>query len=65
MHLLQGLPAPEEIGICMVAAFEGTVSRGEKAGGRRDGALSAQAYSMMQKVHSGVVVHLEGTSVRI
>ncbi len=30
VHLLQGLPAPEDIGICMVAAFEGTVSRGRR-----------------------------------
>jgi len=30
LHLLHGLPAPEDIGICMVAAFEGTVSRGRR-----------------------------------
>jgi len=41
VYLLQGLPATEDIGICMVAAFEGTVSRGEKVGGWRDGAISA------------------------
>ena len=30
VHLLQGLPAPEDIGICMVTAFEGLVSRGKR-----------------------------------
>ena len=30
MHLLQGLPAPEDIGICLVTAFEGVVSRGRR-----------------------------------
>jgi len=27
VHLLQRLPSPEDIGICLVAAFEGTVNR--------------------------------------
>ena len=30
MHLLQGLPAPEDIGFFLVAAFEGLVSRGRR-----------------------------------
>ncbi|HUS75747.1 MAG TPA: hypothetical protein VMY43_07040, partial [Methanothrix sp.] len=30
VHLLQGVPTPEDIGICLVAAFEGTVSRGRR-----------------------------------
>ncbi len=30
VHLLQGLPAPEDIGICLVTVFEGTVSRGRR-----------------------------------
>jgi len=30
VHLLQGLPAPEDIGICLVTAFEGVVSRGRR-----------------------------------
>jgi hypothetical protein len=30
VHLLQGLPAPEDIGLCMVVAFEGVVSRGRR-----------------------------------
>ena len=30
VHLLQGLPAPEDIGICLGAAFEGVVSRGRR-----------------------------------
>jgi uncharacterized Fe-S cluster-containing protein len=64
VHLLQGLPAPEDIGICMVAAFEGTVIRGENVGGWRYGAIYARILHDT-KEHSEVVVHLEGTSVRI
>jgi hypothetical protein len=30
VHLLQGLPSPEDNGICLVTAFEGTVSRGRR-----------------------------------
>jgi len=30
MHLRQGLPAPEDIGLAMVLAFEGTISRGKR-----------------------------------
>jgi uncharacterized Fe-S cluster-containing protein len=30
VHLLKGLPAPEEVGLCMVVAFEGVVSRGRR-----------------------------------
>ena len=30
VHLLQGLPVPEDIGICLVTAFEGLVSRGRR-----------------------------------
>jgi len=30
VHLLQGLPSPEDIGICLVTAFEGLVSRGRR-----------------------------------
>jgi len=29
-HLLDGSPAPRDIGICMVTAFEGVVSRGRQ-----------------------------------
>jgi hypothetical protein len=43
VHLLQGLPASEDIGICMMAAFEDVVSRGKRRGGRGDGAISARA----------------------
>ncbi|MFZ2470560.1 MAG: hypothetical protein WAW52_01330 [Methanothrix sp.] len=30
VHLLQGLPAPEDAGLCMLVAFEGVVSRGKR-----------------------------------
>jgi uncharacterized Fe-S cluster-containing protein len=64
MHLLQGLPAPEDIGICMVAAFEGTVSRGRRPEVGETVRFLPE-HCMMQKVHSGVVVHSEGMRVRI
>ncbi|HPS91917.1 MAG TPA: (Fe-S)-binding protein [Methanothrix sp.] len=64
VHLLQGLPAPEDIGICMVAAFEGTVSRGRRPEVGETVRFLPE-HCMMQKVHSGVVVHSEGEMVRI
>ena len=64
VHLLQGLPAPEDIGICMVAAFEGTVSRGKRPEVGETVRFLPE-HCMMQKVHSGVVVHSEGARVRI
>ena len=64
VHLLQGLPVPEDIGICMVAAFEGTVSRGKRPEVGETVRFLPE-HCMMQKVHSGVVVHSEGTRVRI
>ena len=60
VHLLQGLPAPEDIGICMVAAFEGTVSRGRRPEVGETVRFLPE-HCMMQKVHSGVVVHSEGS----
>jgi hypothetical protein len=64
VHLLQGLPSPEDIGICMVAAFEGTVSRGRRPEVGETVRFLPE-HCMMQKVHSGVVVHSEGAMVRI
>ena len=64
VHLLQGLPAPEDIGICMVAAFEGVVSRGRRPEVGETVRFLPE-HCMMQKVHSGVVVHSEGARVRI
>jgi len=64
VHLLQGLPAPEDIGICLVAAFEGTVSRGRRPEVGETVRFLPE-HCMMQKVHSGVVVHSEGEMVRI
>jgi uncharacterized protein len=64
VHLIVGRPSPEDIGICMVAAFEGTVSRGRmpEVG---ETVRFLPEHCMMQKVHSGVVVHSEGDRVRI
>ena len=59
-----GLPAPEDIGICMVAAFEGVVSRGKRPEVGETVRFLPE-HCMMQKVHSGVVVHSEGNRVRI
>jgi uncharacterized Fe-S cluster-containing protein len=64
VHLLQGLPAPEDIGICMVAAFEGLISRG-KMPEVGETVRFLPDHCMMQKVHSGVIVHSEGARVRI
>jgi uncharacterized Fe-S cluster-containing protein len=64
VHLLQGLPSPKDIGICMVVAFEGIVSRGKRPEVGETVRFLPE-HCMMQKVHSGVVVHSEGDQVRI
>jgi uncharacterized Fe-S cluster-containing protein len=64
VHLLEGEPAPQDIGICMVAAFEGIVSRGRRPE-VGETVRFLPGHCMMQKVHSGVVVHSEGDRVRI
>ena len=64
IHLLQGLPAPDDIGIAMVAAFEGLVSRGKRPEVGETVRFLPE-HCMMQKVHSGVIVHSEGGRVRI
>ncbi len=64
VHLIDGRPAPEDVGICMVAAFEGTVSRGRRPEVGETVRFLPE-HCMMQKVHSGVVVHSEGKRVRI
>ncbi len=57
MHnFLSGSPAPEDINICMVAGFEDTVSRGRRPEVGESVRFLSEHY-MMQKVHSGVVVH--------
>ena len=43
VHLLQGLPAPEDIGICMVLAFEGVVGRGRRPDEGETVGFSAQS----------------------
>ena len=64
MHLLQGLPAPGDIGLAMVLAFEGTISRGKRPNVGETVRFLPE-HCMMQKVHSRVVVHSEGARVRI
>ncbi|MFB3766036.1 MAG: (Fe-S)-binding protein [Methanotrichaceae archaeon] len=64
VHLLKSQPAPRDIGICMVAAFEGTISRGRRPDVGETVRFLPE-HCMMQKVHSGVVVHSEGSRVRI
>jgi len=64
MHLFDGSPRPREIGICMVVAFEGLVSRGRRPEVNETVRFLPE-HCMMQKVHSGVVVHSEGDRVRI
>ncbi|MGA9099565.1 MAG: (Fe-S)-binding protein [Methanotrichaceae archaeon] len=64
VHLLNNQPAPRDIGICMVAAFEGRISRGRRPDVGETVRFLPE-HCMMQKVHSGVVVHSEGNRVRI
>lgn len=54
----------EDVGICLVAAFEGTVCKGRipEVG---ETVSFLPDHCMMQKVHSGVIVHSEGKMVRI
>lgn len=54
----------KDIGLCMILAFEGRVSRGKlpKVG---QTVKFIPEYCMMQKVHSGMVVSVEGRDVRI
>jgi uncharacterized Fe-S cluster-containing protein len=52
-----------EIGVCMVIGFEGEVRGRLPSVGETVRFLPAEC--MMQKVHSGVVVNLEGRTVRI
>lgn len=64
VHLLQELPAPQDIGLCMVVAFEGIISRGRRPEVGETVRFLPE-HCMMQKVHSGVVVHSEGNRLRI
>ncbi|NYT01338.1 MAG: hypothetical protein GKC10_01040 [Methanosarcinales archaeon] len=54
----------KDLGICMVAAFEGTVERGRVPEVGQT-VRFIPGHCMMQKVHSGVVVHSEGGMVRV
>ena len=64
VHLLDGSPQPSDIGICMVAGFEGVVSRG-KVPEVGETVRFLPEHCMMQKVHTGVVVQSEGKRLRI
>jgi uncharacterized Fe-S cluster-containing protein len=64
VHLLEGRPSPPDIGICLIAGFEGVVSRGRRPEVGETVRFLPE-HCMMQKVHSGVVVHSEGDRVRI
>jgi uncharacterized Fe-S cluster-containing protein len=63
---LMGEPGfePLDIGICMVAAFEGIIERG-KMPHVGETVRFLPHHCMMGKVHSGIVVSLEGNMVRI
>jgi uncharacterized Fe-S cluster-containing protein len=64
LHLLGQDIHFNDIGICMVAAFEGLVARG-RIPSVGETVRFLPEHCMMQKVHSGVVVHSEGRKVRI
>ncbi|WP_407354815.1 (Fe-S)-binding protein [Methanolobus sp. WCC5] len=54
----------KDVGLCMILAFDGRVARGRipKVG---QTVKFVPEYCMMQKVHSGMVVGVEGKNVRI
>jgi len=54
----------KDVGLCIVLAFEGLVSRG-RVPDVGETVRFLPEHCMMQKVHSGVVVHSEGRMVRI
>ncbi len=56
--------AYKDLGICMVIAFEGNVVKGRMPDVGETVRFLPE-HCMMQKVHSGVVVHSEGRRVRI
>jgi len=56
--------AYEDIGICLVVGFDGIVSKGRVPDVGQTVKFLPE-HCMMQKVHSGVVVHSEGNRVRI
>jgi len=56
--------APKDAGVCLVAAFEGIVSKGRIPEVGETVSFLPQ-HCMMQKVHSGMIVHSEGRRVRI
>lgn len=65
LHRLEGNDTSfRDIGICMVAGFDGIVSRG-RVPDVGETVKFLPEHCMMQKVHSGVVVHSEGSRVRI
>lgn len=53
-----------DVGVCLVAAFEGTVCKGRVPEVGKTVSFLPH-HCMMQKVHSGVIVHSEGKMVRI
>jgi hypothetical protein len=55
---------PQDIGICMVAAFEGTLGKG-KMPRVCETVRFLPHHCMMGKVHSGIVVAIEGRRIRI
>lgn len=59
-----GTFAPRDIGICMVAAFEGVIGKG-KIPKVCETVKFLPDHCMMGKVHSGIVVSLEGKKIRI
>jgi uncharacterized Fe-S cluster-containing protein len=56
--------APKDVGVCLVAAFEGVVSKGRVPEVGETVSFLPE-HCMMQKVHSGMIVHSEGKMLRI
>ncbi|MDW5562096.1 MAG: (Fe-S)-binding protein [Methanomassiliicoccus sp.] len=62
--VLDAAEEPKDIGMCMVAAFEGVIGQGKMPRVGQTVRFLPQ-HCMMGKVHSGVVVGIEGSKLRI
>lgn len=60
----KGSIEPQDIGMCMVAAFEGNLGKGKMPNVGQTVRFLPD-HCMMGKIHSGVVVNIEGNKVRI
>ena len=62
--IMEGVFEPRDIGVCMVAAFEGVLGEG-KAPKVCQTVRFIPHHCMMGKVHGGIIVLMEGRKIRI